>query len=680
MQPRQQCDLNAAFWQQRDTTIELPLPKAMEDADHVPSSLQKTSNTMLMRNFQAVKLCDRTFGYWTTARLERVLEERVRNNTSLTSLSIEGDAYSAMQGNMFADLLRSLPDRCISLRALKLSWHRRNHNRMDQTMRMEDAQALQALISSCTSLQNLSLETWRMTNSAWDAVTAGISSSSHLTGLDLIADNLGAAKSLGGEVAATLLANTRLQRLNLSSNSLRSSTVAQAIVSALDSNILTHLDLTDNILCWTSLQQLSIAQSLKSNTSLKVLKLLRTTDGTSTQSEVCIALVEALKHNTSLVHLDLSMNHLAHECHAKVLGSMLEHNTCLTHMSIHTILLEGVNFIAQGLSKNACLRHLDLSRNILMEEDLQALGQALRVNTTLETLLLQQVKVPDMPDDYLVHVLEPLAHNTTLKHLDISDNYLTDVEAKALAKALETSCRLHYLDISEHEINADGISTLCEAIAKHTSLVVLNLGTLYAGMCLPPVCSILQHNTSIQSLEMNFQFKLPKSSKFPALLEHNKSIHSLRLESYDHKFFTAVASSLRTNVHLNDVSFASYLKGEAALALGDALKKTPRYHPLTLQGVRLAKKAPLLGLPDREGEDAWEDDEVVAYLQGTHFDKVFAFAMGQHVRLGAMSCVLGLSHDCVRMVFLYFFGLQHDHFEKKGTGGFEYLQVLRHLE
>jgi Ran GTPase-activating protein (RanGAP) involved in mRNA processing and transport len=543
-------------------------PKGMEHEDHGLGNIQNRSNTVL-RNLQAVKLGDREAGYWTYLRLECVLCERVLDNSSLTRLSIEGDAYNAMPENMFADLLRSLPDRCISLHTLELSRHRCNPKRMDrhsQTMPVEDAQALQAFISSSTSLQNLSLEKWHLTDRAWDAVMAGITSSTSLTGLDLIEDGLNMAETQAGNVAAALLANTRLQRLNLSSNGLGGRTLAQAIASAFDGNSLTHLDLTDNSLCWTNLEQLSIFESLKNNTSLQVLKLARTIDatpnGTIPRFDVCTELAEALKHNTTLVRLDLSCNFIKSEPHGKVLGDMLECNSSLTHMSIHTLGLEGVNFIADGLSKNASLRTLDLSRITLTEEELQALGQALRVNTTLETLLLQQVKYSD-PDgesyDHLVHVLGPLAHNTTLMHLDISENELTDVEADALANALGASCRLRYLDISEHEINSDGLSTLCEAIAKHTSLVVLNLGTLYARGCLPPVCSILEHNTSIQSLEMNFQFELPNSSDFPALLERNRSIHSLRLESFDHKFFMAVASSLRTNIYLDDVSFASYL-------------------------------------------------------------------------------------------------------------------------
>jgi hypothetical protein len=85
--------------------------------------------------------------------------------------------------------------------------------------------------------------------------------------------------------------------------------------------------------------------------------------------------------------------------------------------------------------------------------------------------------------------------------------------------------------------------------------------------------------------------------------------------------------------------------------------------------VELGAIAEALGIParhDGDGDDdeGWTHDEALGYVQRLHFDKLFAFAMGQQERLGASSAVRNLSPDVVRTMTVCYFGLPQDFFEK----------------
>ncbi len=87
-------------------------------------------------------------------------------------------------------------------------------------------------------------------------------------------------------------------------------------------------------------------------------------------------------------------------------------------------------------------------------------------------------------------------------------------------------------------------------------------------------------------------------------------------------------------------------------AIGAFLRDTPRFDLIDMDIDGLEAVAESLGLPERE--DEWECTSMIQYFWDMHRNKVLAFAMGVHARLGSQSCVLMLG-DALSMVFAMLF-------------------------
>jgi hypothetical protein len=103
--------------------------------------------------------------------------------------------------------------------------------------------------------------------------------------------------------------------------------------------------------------------------------------------------------------------------------------------------------------------------------------------------------------------------------------------------------------------------------------------------------------------------------------------------------------------------------------IGEALRDCPRFHVFNLHTmfptsscVRVAQFAMDLGMPRQDAYGkSWDIDFILRYLQDVHFDKILAFSMGHHLRLGAASPVVALSGDLVNAIILSFFRLPHNY-------------------
>ena len=180
--------------------------------------------------------------------------------------------------------------------------------------------------------------------------------------------------------AQGLSRSTSVRRLDLSSNLSLGNGAVRALSGLLDCRAI-HLRLTvlrfqaNNALRHhqpsrgfhhSSLKEL--ARQLQTNTSLTELYLSNTT----LTPKSAVALAAALSANSTLQVLDLSSNRFGDE---------------------------GGVAIAQALSQPGCqLRHLDLTATRISAITAVALGQALRVNRSLETLHLGENRLVQLPE------------------------------------------------------------------------------------------------------------------------------------------------------------------------------------------------------------------------------------------------------------------------------------------
>ncbi|MBA8666824.1 hypothetical protein H1Q59_02830 [Holosporaceae bacterium 'Namur'] len=140
--------------------------------------------------------------------------------------------------------------------------------------------------------------------------------------------------------------------------------------------------------------------------------------GNNIHQGVIIALGEALKKNTSLVYMNLSLTDLKNE---------------------------GALALAQGLEINKTLKYLNLTGNKgIGLKGVRALTESLKVNNSLIALELADLQINTISIELMAEVLKI---NRSLTSLDLSGNIISSIAIKALLDALEVNPLLVSLKI-----------------------------------------------------------------------------------------------------------------------------------------------------------------------------------------------------------------------------------------
>jgi NLR family CARD domain-containing protein 3 len=139
---------------------------------------------------------------------------------------------------------------------------------------------------------------------------------------------------------------------------------------------------------------------------------------------------------------------------------------------------QGIELIANALAQNTDANALWLKRNPIKTGAIH-LGNMLRQNTSLKILDLDNT---GLLDDGVRDLFAGLEHNTTLEHLYISANGITNEGCKHIAKYFDQQVAkgtrgLVSLWIAINRISDDGVITLMNSLKNYKFLKRLNLGS-----------------------------------------------------------------------------------------------------------------------------------------------------------------------------------------------------------
>ncbi len=541
------------------------------------------------------------------------------------------------------------------------------------------------LMSACTSLQALQLRYCCMAHYLIKGSTAEqqLLKMTSLTSLDvtLTEASWGQLSDFWGVRFQRVLPGLPLlTRLNLSDSTIFC-TDAAALGEAMKMHTtLVELDLSATGLCLEDPD--CFIQGITRNASLHTLrlKLLH-----YLKPEGLLALVQALQTHPGLLHLELSHCQVKNST-ADAIAKLVECNTQLQHFALnHCDARPGLYVkIGLALAKNTSLRLLNLRDNMLTLQGAMAVAQSLRGNTSLRTLLLHT----DFPMH--MHPAECVPPITaSLRHLQLA-SCMGDDAATALADTMRssTSACLQLLDVKTHTMTATGMTQLCDACATITSLMTLKVGLLSDAGSVHAVCKLLARNTPLQELHVMHQFGRAEDSQHPecypalrllATLQHNNTVlQSLRIcdkkceTNVDVRVWEALAATLSRNASLNHICMGSTscVPSQILRKVVDALRHQPRRYRLSLSSVRLWCADPRAEAAYRkDGRTGEEAEEMfLSSIHGLHRDKLAAFAMLTHQRLGEGSAWGSLSADCVRLVACMYFELPGDYLDHEPAG------------
>ncbi|XP_016098295.1 T-complex-associated testis-expressed protein 1-like [Sinocyclocheilus grahami] len=187
---------------------------------------------------------------------------------------------------------------------------------------------------------------------------------------------------------------------------------------------------------------------LNSHFSQQVFKIHRS----KVDDEKCCLLVSHLLDHPSLQELDFSHNHIS-DRGARAIGKLLNRSQ-LKRLVICNNQIRGLGAqaLAHALSKNTTLMSLNLRLNHIGDEGGQALAQALVKNKTLVNLHLGE---NNMTEPTAVALSQALVENRTLKNLNLSNNRLGVDGSKVLEEGMSHNSSLVECDIRLTDVAQD---------------------------------------------------------------------------------------------------------------------------------------------------------------------------------------------------------------------------------
>jgi len=215
-----------------------------------------------------------------------------------------------------------------------------------------------------------------------------------------------------------------------------------------------------------------------------------------------VALAEVLQRNTSAQSLNMSLNGLT-ALEARLLNAVLTHNKALCALRLGSnrkLAGEGIEWIAAALRSNTSLQQLDLQDCKIGAQDLDAIVQALQANAdsalhclglrlnrfgfgdglarlvALDRLAVVDLRACNVGDAGVAVLCDAISGAASLTALDVPFNNFSDEGATKLAEILDSSgSALIALNLDYNDIGDRGADALASALAANRTLTSLNM-------------------------------------------------------------------------------------------------------------------------------------------------------------------------------------------------------------
>ena len=318
----------------------------------------------------------------------------------------------------------------------------------------------------------------------------------------------------------------------------------------------------------------------------EVLQLAEATSYDEERMVVRKAVEGLLKNDPEKKNLNLSEKQISAEG-AQALGNALKVNHTLQSLDleINRIGDDGVQALGSALQVNQSLQALSLGINRIGAIGAQALGAALQVNQSLRSLDLEWNNIGTTGAQALGAALQV---NHTLQSLTLSSNQIGDAGAQAMGAALQINQSMQELKLHHNQIGAVGAQALGTALQVNQSLQSLDLASNEIGAAGAQALAVaLQLNQSLWSLDLwNNGIGDAGVQVLSAALQVNQSIQLLNLgnNQIGHDGAQALETVLEVNQSLQSLNLERNQIGDDGVqALGAALEVNQSLQSLNLE-------------------------------------------------------------------------------------------------
>lgn len=223
--------------------------------------------------------------------------------------------------------------------------------------------------------------------------------------------------------------------------------------------------------------------------------------------EAAFGFAEGLRDNCTLEGLDLSHCQFS-KTYPLILADALGQNRGLCALNLSDCDLEDEDMakLIQSLQVHPSLKKLSISLNYCQSAASVAIAKLLLSSESkLERLDMSEQLIGEEIALNIEPVVQALKQNTTLKSLDLCDNFMNGSQmVSILADALTCNSTLEELNLENDDIDDDGIRVMAKKMPHFQGLKILRLrNNLFGSGAAEHLLEALQSNTRIQILEID---------------------------------------------------------------------------------------------------------------------------------------------------------------------------------
>lgn len=173
--------------------------------------------------------------------------------------------------------------------------------------------------------------------------------------------------------------------------------------------------------------------------------------------------------------------------------------------------MEGEEELVAAIQKNTTLSHLDLTDNFLGAINLKPLAAAFKASKGLTSLKLGMNAITDAGIEELATFYE---NNNTITHLDLNTNNITKTGAMRLATALKECSSLMALDLGRNPISDEGAEALDALILSNPNIMF----ACYMGQSAEAADALQERQAPIKELADSWKSTKHTMLNYPVIL------------------------------------------------------------------------------------------------------------------------------------------------------------------
>jgi len=256
-----------------------------------------------------------------------------------------------------------------------------------------------------------------------------------------------------------------------------------------------------------------------------------------------------LQYNTTIKVLNVSHN-IFTDLGATVITEFVLNSKIITELNISNTNIS-IKPFAENLLGNFSLLKLDISNNGITDNEAKVIGIVVKDNNILQELNISYGKLSAVG---ALYIAEGLCKNVSLLKLDVSANKLLDDGAIAICNSLKNNSTLQELNISFNKITNRGANEIAKVIRVGTNLFKFKIsGNRITSEGLLAFLNTIQTNSTLKFLFIKFN-----NVTKPGLLEIANCIKGLSLSlaiyaSWNEILFYHKVVTIRTSFHFFNV-------------------------------------------------------------------------------------------------------------------------------